>query len=206
MKKALITIAMALLTAGSLSAQTMTIKIEGKEVKNGDDVVVKKAVKETVLNPVLKMYDLGVEVEFKSLIAQTVVASGVDHDKVNPGLACCPPGFTCTTANEGNEWTSGGTMNDLTAGREVNGEWIHYTYGANKKPADGTVRKSTITFKGTSETITFNLTIDTNTSDGINEVEADTIDNTPAYNIAGQKVADNAKGIIVKGGKKFIKK
>lgn len=205
MKKIFTLIAVALLAAGSVSAQTMTIKIEGKEVKNGDNITIHKAVKETVLNPALKMYDLGVEVEFKSLIAQSVETSGVDLDQVTPGLACCPTGFTCTTANADNGWLSKGTMTNLEAGREVNGEWIHYNYGANKKPAEGTVRKSTITFKGASETITFNLTIDTNASAGIEGVTILKAD-APAYNIVGQRVNENSKGIIVKAGKKYIKK
>lgn len=205
MKKIFTLIAAALLAAGSLSAQTMTIKIEGKEVKNGDNITIHKAVNETVLNPALKMYDLGVDVEFKSLIAQSVVTSGTDLDQVAPGLACCPTGFTCTTANANNGWLSEGTMNNLTAGQEVNGEWIHYNYGANKKPAEGTIRKSTITFKGASETITFNLTIDTNAINGIEEVTIAEAD-APAYNIVGQKANGNSKGIIIKAGKKYIKK
>lgn len=198
-------IAALILGIGSMSAQTMTIKIEGQEVKNGDNVVINKAAKETVLNPVLKMYDLGVEVEFKSLIAQTVETSGIDLDKVTPGLACCPTGFTCTTANADNGWLSTGTMKDLEAGREVNGEWIHYSYGANKKPADGTVRKSTITFKGASETITFNLTIDTNPS-AINGVTVEPANNGAAFNLAGQRVNAEAKGIIIRNGKKMLVK
>lgn len=198
-------IAALILGISSMSAQTMTIKIEGQEVKNGDNVVVNKAVKETVLNPALKMYDLGVEVEFKSLIAQTVETSGIDLDQIQPGLACCPTGFTCTTANADNGWLSTGTMNDLAAGREVNGEWIHYSYGANKKPADGTVRKSTITFKGASETIQFNLTIDTNTT-GINGVTVEPANNGAAFNLAGQRVNAEAKGIIIRNGKKMLVK
>lgn len=204
MKKIFTMIAVALLAAGSLSAQTMTIKIEGQEVKNGDDIVIHKEVKETVLSPALKVYDLGVEVEFKSLIAQTVEASGIDHDKVTPGLACCPIGFTCTTANDGNGWLSGGTMKDLEAGREVNGEWIHYNYGMNNKPAEGTVRKSTITFKGASETISFNLTIDTNTSSGISNVAAETTLGGASYNLAGQRVSGSQKGIVIRNGKKVV--
>lgn len=206
MKKIFTTIAMALLAAGSLSAQTMTLTIEGKEVKDGDNVIVHKAVKETVLNPALKMYDLEVEVEFTSLIAQSVRAEGVDLDKTAPGLAVCPTGFTCgdPTKSENNylTWVD---MPSLEANQVVKGEWIHYNYGANKKPADGTIRKSTISFKGASETITFNLTIDTNLTDGINEVTPLKAD-APAYNIAGQKVNANAKGIVIKAGKKFIKK
>lgn len=41
---------------------------------------------------------------------------------------------------------------------------------------------------------------------GINSVAKDSANDTPCYNIAGQRVTDNAKGIIIKGGKKVIVK
>lgn len=205
MKKIYTILAVMMLGMSSMTAQTtMTIKIEGQEVKNGDDVVVYKAAKETVLNPALKMYDLGVEVEFKSLIDQTVDASGIDLDQKEPGLAVCPTNFTCTTANTDNGWLSKVTMNALTAGREVNGEWIHYNYGKNNKPAEGTIRKSTITFKGATETITFNLTINTDTSAGVETVVVNHNSNGQTYNLAGQKVNANTKGLVIRNGKKII--
>lgn len=203
MKKIFTLIALALLAAGSISAQTMTLTIEGKEVKNGDDVVINKLAKGTPVGP-MTMYELGVEVEFKSLIAQTVETEGIDLDEMTPGLACCPTGFSCTTASADNGWKSIGTMPNLAAGQEVNGEWIHYGYKTTK-PSDGLVRKSKITFKGTSETISFNLTIN-NTTSGIENVMNENHDIAPTYNIAGQKVGANATGIIIKGGKKYIAK
>ena len=40
---------------------------------------------------------------------------------------------------------------------------------------------------------------------GINKVEADTENvNAPAYNLAGQRVNNSYKGIIIKNGKKYI--
>lgn len=203
MKKIYAILAVMMLGMSSMTAQTMTLKIEGQEVKNGDDVVVYKAAKGTPVGP-MTIWDLGVEVKFKSLIDQTVDASGIDLDQVEPGLACCPSGFTCTTANATNGWQSKGTMNDLAANREVNGEWIHYNYGANKKPAEGTIRKSTITFKGKSETITFNLTINTDTSAGVETVVVNHNNNGQTYNLAGQKVNANTKGLVIRNGKKII--
>ena len=42
---------------------------------------------------------------------------------------------------------------------------------------------------------------------GINSVEGNTLNNNAAtYNLAGQKVNDNYKGIIIRKGKKIIKK
>ena len=44
-----------------------------------------------------------------------------------------------------------------------------------------------------------------NTS-GINAVKADTEANAPAYNLAGQKVDNSYKGLIIKNGRKMIQK
>lgn len=204
MKKIFTLIAVALMGISSVSAQTMTLKIEGQEVKNGDVVVISKLPKGTAVGP-MTLYDLGVEVEFKSLIAQTVQTEGIDLDQMTPGLACCPTGFSCTVATADNGWKSVGTMDNLTAGQEVNGEWIHYNY-QRTKPEDGIARKSKITFKGASETIAFDLTINATDPSGIDEVIMGMDDNAPAYNIAGQKVNAGAKGVVIKAGKKFIVK
>ncbi len=40
---------------------------------------------------------------------------------------------------------------------------------------------------------------------GVNAMKADTNENAPAYNLAGQKVADGFKGLVIKNGKKFMK-
>lgn len=204
MKKIFTLIAAALLGIGSMSAQTMTIKIDGTEVKNGDNLVITKLAKETPVGPYV-MYDLGVDVEFKTLIAQTVATEGIDLSQVAPGLACCPTGFTCTTANASNGWTSTGSMTNLEAGREVNGEWIHYNY-QRTKPADGIERKAQITFKGASETISFGLTIKVGDPTGINEITVEENESNAMFNLVGQPVGNNAKGIVVKNGKKYIAK
>ena len=41
---------------------------------------------------------------------------------------------------------------------------------------------------------------------GISSVSVETVDNAPAYNLAGQKVNDSFKGIVVKNGKKVVVK
>ena len=50
-----------------------------------------------------------------------------------------------------------------------------------------------------------NIKVSTDVS-GINEIKADKFDvNAPVYNLAGQRVNANAKGILIQNGKKFIK-
>lgn len=203
MKKIFTLIALAWLSISSISAQTMTLTIEGKEVKNGDNIVIDKVAKATKVGP-LTLYDLGVETDFKSLIAQTVITEGIDLDQITPGLACCPPGFTCTTASADNNWVSTGEMPNLEVGKEVTGEWIHYNYQRNK-PVVGSTRKSKITLKGASETISFNLTINVADETGIHDITVDE-ENVAAQNIAGQQVSKAAKGILIKNGKKYIVK
>ncbi|MDO5525085.1 MAG: hypothetical protein Q4F85_03265 [Prevotella sp.] len=47
----------------------------------------------------------------------------------------------------------------------------------------------------------------TETADGIADINADVNDaNAPAYNLAGQRVNANAKGLIIKNGKKYVNK
>ena len=42
---------------------------------------------------------------------------------------------------------------------------------------------------------------------GINEVSNGTVnENAPIYNLAGQRVGKDYKGVVVQNGKKFIKK
>ena len=43
------------------------------------------------------------------------------------------------------------------------------------------------------------------TESGINTINAEAAADAPAYNLAGQKVGKNYKGIIVKNGKKVLK-
>lgn len=45
------------------------------------------------------------------------------------------------------------------------------------------------------------------TTTGINNITTDaTLENAPAYNLAGQKVGKEYKGVVIKAGKKFIQK
>lgn len=47
--------------------------------------------------------------------------------------------------------------------------------------------------------------LDGTTITGITEISADVDVNAPAYNVAGQRVNSNFKGVVVKNGKKFVK-
>ncbi len=69
-------------------------------------------------------------------------------------------------------------------------------YGNIQKYCGVTGLKTVTDFK-----FTGNSTIIT----GINTINADTNENAPAYNLAGQKVADGFKGLVIKNGKKFMK-
>ena len=50
------------------------------------------------------------------------------------------------------------------------------------------------------------ITFETSGSNGINNITTDVENaNAPVYNLAGQRVSKNAKGILIQNGKKFIK-
>ena len=59
-------------------------------------------------------------------------------------------------------------------------------------------------FKGTPEIIPTQAVVPTST--GISNITTSEVDNAPAYNLAGQKVNAAYKGIVIKNGKKMIKK
>lgn len=59
-------------------------------------------------------------------------------------------------------------------------------------------------FKGTPEIIPTQAVVPTST--GISNITVTTADNAPAYNLAGQKINAAYKGIVIKNGKKMIKK
>mgnify|MGYP000786176899 FL=1 len=46
-----------------------------------------------------------------------------------------------------------------------------------------------------------------NTTSNINGITIDDADaNAPVYNLAGQKVSESYKGVVIKAGKKFVQK
>ncbi|MCH5312037.1 MAG: hypothetical protein J1E57_08815 [Prevotella sp.] len=47
---------------------------------------------------------------------------------------------------------------------------------------------------------------ETGGADGISEIATAASDNVPVYNLAGQRVSNDAKGLLIKNGKKFINK
>ncbi len=70
-----------------------------------------------------------------------------------------------------------------------------------------TMYKITITEKGSAMAIDGVFLYKADESAGVNEVKAATkADNGAIYNLAGQQVSKNYKGVVVKNGKKFIQK
>lgn len=62
------------------------------------------------------------------------------------------------------------------------------------------------TFNETTNEV-FLLNIEKNIPSGINKVEAEELDeNAPVYNLAGQRVSKDTKGIVIQNGKKFVNK
>ena len=66
--------------------------------------------------------------------------------------------------------------------------------------------KNKVTFTNSGEQLCYVLFVEEVEGTGINDVNAENIViNTPAYNLAGQKVGNNYKGIVIKNGRKYIK-
>ena len=61
-----------------------------------------------------------------------------------------------------------------------------------------------VTFTNTGEQACFVIELDVTDTSSIQAVKAEA-ENAPAYNLAGQKVAEGYKGIVIKNGKKVLK-
>lgn len=205
MKRLFTLIAVALMGINTINAQSFTLTIEGKEVKNGDNIEVTKTLEDiTTKQGPLTFTKIGVQAELTSTVNQKIDIEAADLDQTSPGISCCPPGFTCSNANAANNWKSTGGAN-AEAGKKYEGHWIDWNYGT-KSVSVGTERKANITFKAGSETVAFHLTVKVGDGTNINEIIADENENAVKYNVAGQIVNGNYKGIIVKKGMKYSSK
>ena len=63
-----------------------------------------------------------------------------------------------------------------------------------------------VDYNGTKEITSGSSIYSINGTTGINTIETATEKNAPAYNIAGQRTSQTYKGIVIKGGKKFVSK
>lgn len=109
--------------------------------------------------------------------------------------------FICDTYKQKDGKTFLGDGFDATmAGLTVSADKINVTWTGDKNSVEFKtpghqvrVKKITVTLK--------------NDPTGINEVSNGTVnDNAPIYNLAGQRVGKDYKGVVIQNGKKFIKK
>ena len=67
--------------------------------------------------------------------------------------------------------------------------------------------KRAFTFKNAGEQLCFLMAVTYGSATGISEVNADEKHGSLAtYNVCGQRVSDSARGLVIRGGKKFIKR
>ena len=52
----------------------------------------------------------------------------------------------------------------------------------------------------------FGLSFTPGGTEGINDITTDVDKNAPKYNLAGQRVDNNYKGVVIQNGKKFMNK
>ncbi|MGM9713741.1 MAG: hypothetical protein ACI3Y5_06450 [Prevotella sp.] len=100
--------------------------------------------------------------------------------------------FTMTDA-EGNavELANGGKLAD-----KLTGGLVKFNVAAGKKYA---------VYCTGSKLGFYGFKLEAGGSSSVNAIEAEKTVNAPAYNVAGQRVSDNAKGLIIKNGKKVIR-
>ena len=92
------------------------------------------------------------------------------------------------------------------AGAIEGSEELVSTETPDKRSFELAEAKNKVTFTNTGEQLCYVLFVEEVEGTGINDVNAENIViNTPAYNLAGQKVGNNYKGIVIKNGRKYIK-
>lgn len=106
-------------------------------------------------------------------------------------------GYPMLQDNIATKGTEGGDAYIIGAGNQAC--WVYLTFNATANETYYVFNKNTqMGFHG------FEFTAGT---DGINEVKANTLnENAPVYNLAGQRVSKDTKGILIQNGKKFINK
>ena len=108
--------------------------------------------------------------------------------------------FVCDTYKAGSKSFLGDGFDSSMAGLTVSADKINVTWTGDKNSVEFKtpghqvrVKKITVTLK--------------NDPTGINEVSNGTVnENAPIYNLAGQRVGKDYKGVVIQNGKKFIKK
>ena len=92
------------------------------------------------------------------------------------------------------------------AGAIEGSEGLVSTETPDKRSFELAEPKNKVTFTNSGEQLCYVLFVEEVEGTGINDVNAENIViNTPAYNLAGQKVGNNYKGIVIKNGRKYIK-
>ena len=108
--------------------------------------------------------------------------------------------FVCDTYKAGSKSFLGDGFDSSMAGLTVSADKINVTWTGDKNSVEFKtpghqvrVKKITVTLK--------------NEPAGIKEVNNGTVnENAPIYNLAGQRVGKDYKGVVIQNGKKFIKK
>lgn len=128
------------------------------------------------------------------LEVESVTVDGEEADDIPEWLAIevANEDYTTATDEEGYEYFVNGIDYDLV-------------FTAEELPADVEKRSCQIVFMQKGARLTVTVTQDTTT--GINSVDATTsLKNRHAFNIAGQRVANDYKGLVIKNGKKYLVK
>lgn len=116
------------------------------------------------------------------------------------------PGYVPVTLNEAKTTYKVGSYKYLSAAVEVGTEWTEIK-GAFKLEEDATISLVIMNPKGQGDVLIDDATLTVTTEEvvAINDVEADRA-NGAIFNLAGQKVGTDFKGVVIKNGKKFFVK
>ena len=108
--------------------------------------------------------------------------------------------FVCDTYKAGGKSFLGDGFDSSMVGLTVSADKVNVTWTGDKNSVAFNTPKHQVRVKKITVTLK-------NDPTGINEVSNGTVnENAPIYNLAGQRVGKDYKGVVIQNGKKFIKK
>lgn len=108
--------------------------------------------------------------------------------------------FVCNTYEAGGKSYLGDGFDATMEGLTISTDKVNVTWTGDKNSVAFNTPKHQVRVKKITVTLK-------NDPTGINEVSNGTVnENAPIYNLAGQRVGKDYKGVVVQNGKKFIKK
>lgn len=123
------------------------------------------------------------------------------------GKTIAPSESLTTTDATGNQYNFVGTYVQAETSPIEAGDYVVVSGGIQKAKGGNTLKAFRAYFAAqTTAAKSLTFTIDGNVVTGVKAIELqNAVNNGAVYNLAGQRVSDSYKGVVIKNGKKYVK-